>query len=153
MDPKPKNQEPMIAKAQTVSSGASVRRSSRPGGGAKETDPDSLLDQIRQHLGQGRYRTAQQLAKEAAVRFPRHKGIGTMHRGLNKRRASTRPADGHSRKKEFAWLRNPPESARGQLVALVDGEMVASAQTMSELTTELKAMNLSKMPLVHRIEG
>ncbi len=76
-----------------------------------------------------------------------------MHRGLNRRRASTRPADGHSREKEFAWLRNPPESARGQLVALVDDEMVASAQTMSELMTILKSMDLPKMPLVHRIEG
>ncbi len=76
-----------------------------------------------------------------------------MHRALNKRVASTSPAGDHSRKEEFAWLRNPPESARGRLVALIDGEMVASAQTMSELTAALKAMNLSKMPLVHRVEG
>lgn len=152
MDPKPKTQEPMVTKGQTVSSGPSVARSSRQVG-TRGVDPDVLLDQIREHLGQGHYRTAQRLAKEAADRFPWHKDLSTMHRGLNQRRVGTRPADGHSRERELAWLQNPPESVRGQLVALVGGKMVASARTMSELMTELKAMNLPKMPLVHRIEG
>ncbi len=76
-----------------------------------------------------------------------------MHRGLNGGRASTYPSEGHSRREEFAWLRESPASARGKLVALVGSEMVACADTMSELMAALKSMNLPKMPLVHRIES
>ncbi len=152
MDPKLKSQEPMVARERTVSSGTRVGRLPRSRGDNKGPDPDLALDQIRAHLGKGRYRTAQRLAREAAVRFPRHGGISTMNRGLNGRIASTRPAADHSRREELAWLRNPPESTRGQLVALVGSEMVACAQTMSELMAALKATKLSKMPLVHRIE-
>lgn len=117
------------------------------------TDPEIVLEQIRRHLEEGGYRIAQRLAKAAAHRFPGHQGLATMNRGLHGRRAHTRPANGHSRRDELAWLRHPPESVRGRLVALVGREMVASADTMAELMAILEPMNLAKMPLIHRVES
>lgn len=120
---------------------------------ATEVDAIQALEQIRAHLEEGRYRSAQRLAQEAGAQFPEHPDIRTMNRGLNGGISGTSPAAGHSRREEFAWLRNPPQSARGKLVALVGSEMVASADTMSELKAALKLIRLPKMPLVHRIDS
>ncbi len=109
------------------------------------------MEEILSHLGALRYRKAQLVAQEAAARFPGHAGIRRMDRALNRWKAATRPADGHSRTEELAWLRSPPESARGKLVALVGSELVAAADTMAELTECLRSKPLSRSPLVVRI--
>ncbi len=101
---------------------------------------DVVLEEIRTHLGAGRYRAAQRLAAEATAQFPDHPGLGTTNQGLNEWQATTQPANGHNRTEEFAWLRNPPEPACGKLVALVGSEVVAAADTMAELGELLKSM-------------
>ena len=156
MDPEPKTRHPMAAKSSAAATDTAARQPIRSLEGdvsGSDADPDAVLGKIRARLGEGRYLDAQGLAKEAADRFPGHGAIETMNRGLNGRIASTCPANGHSRREEFVWLENPPESVRGKLVALAGSEMVASADTMSELMAALKLRKLSKMPLVHRIEG
>lgn len=152
MDTTATSPRPMVATSPALATSA---RSPRSDGSlvAPDAAPDAVLEEIRTHLGEGRYRSAQRLAAEAGARFPDHPGLGTLNHGLNEWRVSTQPANGHNRTEEFAWLRNPPESARGKLVALVGSEMVAAADTMAELTALLKPMNLSKIPLVHRIDS
>ncbi len=110
------------------------------------------MEEIRAHLGEGRYRTAQRLAKLAIAQFPDHAGLRTMNRGLNQRRVRTSPATGQGRSEELEWLRNPPESMRGKWVALVGNEMVAAAEALAEVMESLKSMNLPKTPLVHRVD-
>ncbi len=88
MDPEPGSRSPMLAQSsESVDSGATASASPRlraeDSGTAIAADPDILLEEIRTHLGEGRYRAAQQLARQAAVRFPGHGGIATMNRGLN----------------------------------------------------------------------
>ncbi len=113
---------------------------------------DAALEEIRTHLGEGRFRTAQRLAKVAVVRFPDHPGLRIMNRGLNERQVRTRPATGQGRAEELEWLRNPPESVRGKWVALVGNEVVAAADALAEVMESLKSMTLPKTPLVHRVD-
>ncbi len=140
---------PMTAKSSgisTSSSPAGLRNTS------SKARAEVTLEEIRAHLGEGRYRTAQRLAKKAAARFPDHAGLRTMNRGLNERQVRTRTASGQGRAEEFEWLRNPPESARGKWVALVGNEVVAAAEALAEVMESLKSMNLPKTPLVHRVD-
>jgi len=111
-----------------------------------------VLDEIAAQLSRGRFRRAQQLAREAAARFPRHAEVNRMNRGLNRWTATTRPTDEPDRTEELAWLRHPPESARGKWVALLGREMVASAETLAEVMRRLESLNLPTVPLVHRVE-
>lgn len=119
---------------------------------SSKTRGDAALEEIRAHLGEGRYSTAQRLAKGAVARFPDHPGLRTMNRGLNERRVRTRPATGQGRTEELEWLRDPPESARGKWVALVGNQVVATAEALAEVMESLKSMNLPKTPLVHRVD-
>ena len=156
MDPAPKSPSPMIARSSEPSGSTAPASSEKPRQGEgrllpSDAQPDAVLEEIRAHLGEGRFRTAQRLAEEALVRFPDHTEIRAMNRGLNEWTVRTRPASGQGRAEEFEWLRNPPESARGKWVALVGSEMVASAETLAEVMKTLKSMNLPKSPLVHRI--
>ncbi len=114
--------------------------------------PDDMLEEIRAHLVEGRYRTAQRLAAQAAARFPDNPEIRTMNRGLNEWKVRTRPASGQDRTEEFEWLRNPPESARGKWVALIGRRMVAAGEALAEVMESLKSMDLPKTPLVHRVD-
>ena len=149
MASKPTPPVPMTARSSGISTStgsASSRRAS------SKAQADAALEEIREHLGGGRYRTAQRLAKVAAVRFPDHSGLRTMNRGLNQRQVRTRPATGQGRTEELEWLRNPPESVRGKWVALVGSEVVAAAEALAEVMESVKSMNLPRIPLVHRVD-
>ena len=117
-----------------------------------ETQPATMLKEIKVQLSRGRFRRAQQLAREAAGRFPRHAEINRMNRGLNEWTMSTRPSDEPDRTEEFAWLRHPPDSVHGKWVALLGHEMVASAETLVEVMRRLESLNLPAVPLVHRVD-
>ena len=165
MDPESKAADPMSARP---SEPASSAESGRPGSDfsaavsppprlaeaarSQQAEPESVLEDLRAHLAEGRFRTAQRLAKEGAARFPEHAPIRQMNRGLNEWTATTRPTDEPDRSEEFEWLRDPPEAARGKWVALVGSEMVASADTLVAVMESVESMNLSTIPLVHRID-
>ncbi len=118
---------------------------------SEAAEGDGVVEAIRAHLFESRFRTAQRVAREAASRFPNHPEVGRLHRALNERTASRKPASGRDLSEEAAWLRNPPESVRGRWVALIGSELVGVAKTLAELLEELRTKNLCKEPLVHRI--
>ena len=119
---------------------------------AADTSPEAVLEKIRSHPGEGRYRDAQTLAREAAARFPEHPDVAIMNRALNKWTATTRPATGVDRSEEMDWMRQDlPESLSGKVVALVGKEVVATADTVTELGRRLRSMDLPKRPLVFRV--
>lgn len=117
-----------------------------------DTTPTAVLEKIRSQLGEGRYQDAQTLAREAATRFPEHPDVTTMNRALNKWTAKTRPASGVDRDAEMDRMRQDfPASLRGKVIALVGREVVAAADTVTELGKQLRSMELSKRPLVFRV--
>ena len=117
-----------------------------------DAQPDEILDRIRVLLTDHSL-LARRLAVEAAARFPEHAGIQQAKRILNDGKATVGSGGPEpSTAAEFAWLRHPPESARGKWVALVGREMIAAADTLAELTDFLRSQKLAKPALVHRIE-
>ncbi len=119
---------------------------------AAGTSPEAVLEKIRSNLGEGRYQAAQSLAREAARLFPGHPGVTAMHHALNEWAASTRPGSGVDRGEEIDWMRQDyPESLSGKVIALVGKEVVAAADTVTELSQELRFLDLPKRPLVFRV--
>ena len=152
MDPTTTPPSPMLTQSDAPSESAAPARSAKPVVKSPPEDPESSLEEIRAHLGEGRYRRAQRLAREAAVRFPEPPEVHTMNRGLNEWTSTTRPATGVDRSDERKWMRqDPPESLRGRLVALVGSEVVACADTVDELSESLRSKDLPKPPLVLRV--
>jgi len=153
MDPTASNPNAMAARpaeASTSTAAQPAKGKPRPTQ-RSEMDPEAVLEQIRLQLGEISYREAQRLAKEAAARFPDHDGIRLMNRALNEPTVQTSAGRGYGRAEEFSWLSAPPDSARGQWVALVGDEMVAAAKTLAELADSLRSKKMSKAPLVVRI--
>ena len=75
-----------------------------------------------------------------------------MNRALNEWKATTSAGTGVDRSEEREWMRQPPpESLRGKVIALVGKDVVASADTMTELARYLRTMELAKRPLVFRL--
>ncbi len=146
---------PMIARSAAVSVTPPLRTpmsaplAKPPWSEAAQTD--GVVEEIRAHLLEGRFRTTQRLAREAASRFPEHPEIGRLQRALNERTASRKPASGRDLSEETVWLRNPPESVRGRWVTLIGTELVGGAKTLAELLEELRSKDLPREPLIHRI--
>jgi hypothetical protein len=65
------------------------------------------------------------------------------------RRAQKRDVD---RTREYDWLRAQGCEYRGRWVALVGGNLLASAPTLRELQEQLRTMDLSNPPLLHRVD-
>ncbi len=115
-------------------------------------DPDRAVEDILSLLSQERFQTARRRAAEAVARFPAHRRVANVWRIFDHRSEATRrPATEPNRREEMAWLRNPPDSVRGQWVALVGSEMVAKADTLPELAELLGSETLPKPALVHRV--
>jgi len=157
MDPTHGPSSPMIARSLDSAKSTALRSSSKPRPEEEASipphaQPDAVVDEIREHLLEGRFRSAQGLAKAAAARFPEHPEIRKLNRGLNEWTARTKPASGRDMSEEFAWLCHPPVSTRGKWVALIGSEMVGAADTLAELVEYLRSESLPEEPLVHRID-
>lgn len=155
MDPSPKI-EPIQAKGADTSS---VSRSGftkppRPALIPRNADPDEVLESIRS-LVTDHVLKARQMSVEAAARFPRHAGIQNAKRVLEKGRVTLGQAAGNpepNRDAEFQWLRSPPDSLRGQWVALLGNELVGSGDSLAELVERLRSKNLEKLALIHHLD-
>jgi hypothetical protein len=56
------------------------------------------------------------------------------------------------RQKDFNWLRDHAREYPGQWVALSDGQLLAAAATLRDISQKVKALGLSHPPLLHRID-
>ncbi len=118
-----------------------------------DTDPETVFEDIR-GLITDHLLAARRLAAEASARFPDHSGIRNTDRILNQGRSRvTTGGPEPSRDEEIEWLHHPPDSVRGQWVALVGTKLVDSAETLAELVELLRSKNLEKKALVHRIDA
>lgn len=55
------------------------------------------------------------------------------------------------RRREYSWLSEHARAYRGQWVAVLEDELVASAPTLRELRLRLRALGIDRTPLLHRL--
>ncbi len=146
---------PMLAQGAETAAGSPSRlpdtdpEAQRP----PEVDPDQAVENILSLLSQERFQTARRRAAEAVAQFPDHRRVANVWRIFdNRSKATRRPATEPNRREEMAWLCSPPDSARGQWVALVGSKMVAKAETLPELAELLRSETRPKPVLVHRVD-
>jgi hypothetical protein len=125
---------------------------------APSLGPEALVEKVLALLRDDLHLPARRLAAEALARYPDHKRVQWSWK-IFENRARSRAGSGNPEplgdeeyEKLSRWLRDPPESARGKWVALVDGEVVACAETLAEVNGVLRTRAFPKRPLVHQVE-
>lgn len=113
---------------------------------------DEFVEAIRSLLASGQAGAARRTVAEGAARFPNHPWLEKTNRIINPGRIVSKPADAPDRTREFAWLREHSVRYRGQWVALVADELLASGQELEDVLQELRARGLESQSLVHHID-
>lgn len=153
MSHKPAYSSPMLARtAESVGGKAAVRAVRQPPP-VLPADPDAAADAVLALMSEERFQSARRLAAEAVARFPEHprvRGLWAIFDTHGKAKVGSEGPQ-PSRAEDFAWLRNPPEWARGKWVALVAGQAVAAADTLAEVAESLRSQSFDRIPLVHHI--
>lgn len=67
-------------------------------------------------------------------------------------RITKSPAKDVDRTPEFRWLRQKGQDYLGEWVALSGDELVAHSKTLKELLAELEKKNLTRKPLIHKVD-
>lgn len=106
-------------------------------------------DLIRELLGEGRILAARSLFEFARDLIPQDSNLVKALAPPRIRRSDRRDVD---RSAEFRWLHLNGPQHRGEWVALVGDRLVASATTLSELLSELKAHPPAGKPLIHHLD-
>jgi len=112
---------------------------------------EEFVEAIRSLLANGQAGVARRAAAEAAARFPDHPWIKKANRVINPRRVVTGPANAPDRTREFVWLREHGDEYRGQWVALLGSELLASGQEFEEVLREVRARGCEAQSLVHHV--
>jgi hypothetical protein len=118
-----------------------------------DAEPEATVERILGLLSKSHYREARDLAAAALARFPDHERVQWAWDIFEIRGKATVSEEGPEppRDHEFAWLRDPPDWARGKWVALVGREAVAVGETLAEVSASVRSQNLARRPLVHRV--
>lgn len=106
-------------------------------------------DLIRELLEEGRILAARSLLEFARDLIPSDSNLVKALAPPRIRKSDRRDVD---RGAEFRWLQLNGPQYKGQWVALVGGHLVASATTLSELLSELKANPALGKPLIHHLD-
>jgi hypothetical protein len=104
---------------------------------------------LRSLVEEGRILEARSLLDFAGELIPRDSRIREILAPPRIRRIAER---GYDRSAEFHWLKTKAEPYRGQWVALLGEELVASAETLKDLIARLNEIAPARKPLIHRIE-
>ncbi len=142
---------PQIAKASDLAGSVATGRAAKLLEATPEDDPEALLALTLEHIRESRILLARQVAAEGTTRFPDHAELRNADRILSGGQATPHPGTEPNTDEEFEWLRNPPAWVRGKWVALVGRKAIAVADTLAEVMASIRAMDLPKKPLVHRI--
>jgi hypothetical protein len=106
-------------------------------------------DLIREHLAHGRILAAQNLLEFARDVIPLDSKLMKALAPPRTKRIDRRDVD---RTHEFRWLHSNGAKYRDRWVALVGESLVASAATLAELLSELRANPPSSKPLIHHLD-
>ena len=119
---------------------------------AKET-PEDLVRTIRKLLDSQQIWAAQETAARGSELYPGHSWLAKANNVLNSRKATPRPARdlGVDRQKEYEWLRENQDRYKDRWVALLEGDLVACADSFEDLLQEVSSRDLKARPLVQHI--
>lgn len=110
---------------------------------------DECREAVRLALAVGAHLRARELAALGSERFPRSLDLERMSRVLAPPRVTLAPTrDPEAVQKNRQWLETHAAPYRGNWVALRGGELVASGETLEELTTSVR---LTREILVTRV--
>lgn len=113
--------------------------------------PAFALREIHSLLGLGRLTEATQLVAKLRAIYPSNLELFTLARLTEVAEAKVVRVEPQSRLADFQWLKDAPVELDGKWVALVDGQLLASADTLKALIANVKDMGLAKRPLIHKI--
>ncbi len=113
--------------------------------------PGRALDEIRELLSHGDLPAARELAAAAACRHPDHQELRNAKRVLCDGKAFPIAGSIRTSDRELEWLRDPPETYRGQWVALLESNLVGASNSLEELMRSLAPEILERSPLVVQI--
>ncbi len=120
--------------------------------GGTLTSPEDFVRAIGSLLAGEQVIASRRMAARAAALFADHPWIKKANRVLNPGPIVAKPATAADRTREFAWLRQHSADYRGQWVALLGADLLASGPDIDELLREVRSRKLEAHPLVHRID-
>lgn len=132
-----------------------MTRASVPRVDGEESPPttvDEFVQAVRHLLANEEPTLARRTAAQGASRFPDDPWLARANRVLNPTRITSRPATAPDRTQEFAWLKRHGRQHRGQWVALLGDELLASGDELSDVLEVVRGRDLKAKPLVHHIE-
>ncbi len=106
---------------------------------------------IRSRLDQGEVLEARRLAGEAASVYPGDHDVTRINKILAPALVTRTPTLDADRTKEFDWLRQHADDFLGKWIAVLDGTLIASAETLRELLSAVEKRALSRPPLIHHV--
>lgn len=106
-------------------------------------------DLIREHLAHGRILAAQDLLDFARSSIPSDSKLVKALAPPRIRQIDTRDVD---RSPEYRWIQTNSAKFQGQWVALLGEQLVASAATLAELLSALRASPPPGKPLIHHLD-
>ena len=118
----------------------------------KAAEAQTIVERIQSMLASQDLLGAQREAARGAKKFPSHPWLDKAGRVLNPTRVASVPASGPDRTRDFDWLRRNSEKYRGKWVALLAGDLIATADDFDALQRQILAGQFEGKPLVHRID-
>jgi len=99
---------------------------------------EDLVKAVQLALSAGAYLKARKIAEQGAHLFPRHNELIRYTQVLAPPKVMKSTSSPHSKPKENRdWIMNHAQEYRGRWVALKDGKLLASAQSMRELINQI----------------
>jgi len=95
---------------------------------------------------------ARRMLSALPLRFLDDPEISRLRRLLTPPKTRTTPRRDIDRRNDYEWIRRNREAYRGQWVALDEGRLLIAASSLHELREQLKALQLERLPLIHRIQ-
>jgi hypothetical protein len=112
-----------------------------------------LYSQVRALLSEGKISKAIKVLLEATTSgYALSEPLQRLHNTLYKRSAVRKPITAAPRTKEATWIKNNWDAYKGKWVAILDDQAVASGCTLKEVLADVKNKQLSRSPIVHRIQ-
>jgi hypothetical protein len=111
--------------------------------------PFPYVTLLRELLEKGRIWEARNLLEIAGDAVPQDSKI---REALAPPRIKKSPEKGFDRSAEFNWLKTKAAAYRGKWVALLDEQLLASADSLRDLLSKVRAIKPERKPLIHRID-